>query len=109
MQILQLQEPRLPANAPLIEKIEKKGNSMRLTPFSVFLLAIASPLFAIGCQPTGSLDIVESGYVPVGAVAPEDLLVVDCLLPGQIRKLGRSQVYMTPRRALETSGLEKSA
>ena len=84
MQILQLQEPRLPANAHLIEK---KGNSMRLTPFSVFLLAIASPLFGTGCQPTGSLDIVESGYVPVGAVAPEDLLGVDCLLPGQIRTI----------------------
>ena len=43
-----------------------------------------------GCQTGGgSVDLVESGYVPAGAVRAEDLLVVDCLLPGQVRKLGR--------------------
>lgn len=70
------------------------------------LFSMLALVFSAGCQSTGSLDIVESGYVPAGAVRPEDLLVVDCLLPGQVRKLGRSQVYMTPRRPTKTSGSE---
>jgi hypothetical protein len=60
-----------------------------------------------GCQSNGgSIDIVETGGVPVGAVHADDLLVVDCLLPGQVRKLGRNQVYMTPRRPLKTAASE---
>ena len=59
-----------------------------------------------GPSGAGRLDLVESGYVPAGAVRAEDLLVVDCLLPGQVRKLGRSQVFMTPRRPVQTSASE---
>ena len=66
--------------------------------------ALCSAVLAAGClTPAGSVDIVETGLVPVGAVHAEDLLVVDCLLPGQVRKLGRSQVFMTPKRPVKTS------
>jgi len=34
---------------------------------------------------------------------PEDLLIVDCLLPGQVRKLGASSVFMSARRPLRTT------
>ena len=34
---------------------------------------------------------------------PEDLLIVDCLLPGQVRKLGRSTNYMSARRPIRTT------
>lgn len=34
---------------------------------------------------------------------PEDLLIVDCLLPGQVRKLGRSASFMGARRPLRTT------
>lgn len=57
-----------------------------------------------GARPGVSLE--ETGLVPPGAVRAEDLLVVDCLLPGQVRKLGRSQVFLTPRRPLKTSASE---
>ena len=33
----------------------------------------------------------------------EDLLVVDCLLPGRVKKLGRQLTYLTPRRPVKTS------
>jgi hypothetical protein len=33
----------------------------------------------------------------------DDLLPVDCLLPGRIRKLGRSIIYLAPQRAIKTS------
>lgn len=34
---------------------------------------------------------------------PEDFLIVDCLLPGQVRKLGRSASFMSARRPLRTT------
>lgn len=34
---------------------------------------------------------------------PEDLLVVDCLLPGQVRKLGASSMFMSGRRPVRTT------
>ncbi|MBS0556104.1 MAG: caspase family protein [Proteobacteria bacterium] len=34
---------------------------------------------------------------------PEDLLIVDCLLPGQVRKLGRASTYMSARRPVRTT------
>ena len=35
----------------------------------------------------------------------EAYMVVDCLLPGQVRKLGRSATFITPRRPIRTSGM----
>ena len=32
-------------------------------------------------------------------------MVVDCLLPGQVRKLGRTTTFLTPRRPVRTSGV----
>jgi predicted nucleic acid-binding Zn-ribbon protein len=34
---------------------------------------------------------------------PEDLLVVDCLLPGQVRKLGSQATFMSARRPVRTT------
>lgn len=75
---------------------------LRLIAIAFFVLIVSA-----GCQTnTGSIDVVTSGYVPAGGIHPSDLLVVDCLLPGQVRKLGRGQVYMTPRRPTKTSASE---
>ena len=32
------------------------------------------------------------------------LLIVDCMLPGQVRQLGTGVTYMAPRRAIKTTG-----
>jgi len=34
---------------------------------------------------------------------PEDFLIVDCLLPGQVRRLGRSATFMGARRPIRTT------
>jgi len=57
------------------------------------------------------LLVCASGLLAPGAPAsatvqtrnPEDLLIVDCLLPGQVRKLGRSTNYMSARRPVRTT------
>ncbi|MEW5686382.1 MAG: caspase family protein [Pseudomonadota bacterium] len=52
------------------------------------------------------LTAITGAASPVAAqpvLAAESYQVVDCLLPGQVRKLGRSATFMTPRRPLRTS------
>jgi hypothetical protein len=55
-----------------------------------------------------SAVVLMAGMVPERASQaavrnPEDMLIVDCLLPGQVRKLGRVSSFMTARRPLRTT------
>jgi uncharacterized caspase-like protein len=57
----------------------------------------------LGCQSQ------KLAVKPDGAHSAEDadkLLIVDCLLPGQIRKLGTSLTYLSPRRPLRTTAVD---
>lgn len=53
--------------------------------------------------------VASAGLVPPGVASaaavrnPEDLLIVDCLLPGQVRKLGRVSQFITARRPIRTT------
>jgi hypothetical protein len=53
--------------------------------------------------------VIVAGLLPQATDArsgprnPEDLLIVDCLLPGQIRKLGRQATFMSARRPIRTT------
>lgn len=38
-----------------------------------------------------------------GRISPEDLLIVDCLLPPQVRQLGESMTYLSARRPIRTA------
>jgi uncharacterized caspase-like protein len=63
-------------------------------------------LVIAGCAsqlPAGSIpDQRPSGSSASAARSGDEFLVVDCLLPGQIRKLGR-MTFLTPRRPVKTS------
>ena len=37
---------------------------------------------------------------------PEDLFIVDCLLPGKVRSLGRHMKFAAPRKVVRTSAHE---
>lgn len=41
--------------------------------------------------------------VPEGAIKVDDLMIVDCLLPGQVRQLGAEFTYLSARRPIRTS------
>jgi hypothetical protein len=72
-------------------------------------VADACPLmsrFSVFC--TAALVVVASALPAPGARAAtvrnaEDMLIVDCLLPGQIRSLGRQATFMGARRPIRTS------
>jgi hypothetical protein len=66
---------------------------------ALVLLAVPACAPATGSAPPG-------GQVQAPSVRPskaDELLVVDCLLPGQIRRLGQRLVTLTPRRPIKTS------
>src|SRR5262245_32545655 len=68
-----------------------------------FLIIISVLLSSWGCSTvadTAQLRIDQSTPPPHSG---DELLPVDCLLPGQIKKLGLSIIYLTPRRPIKTS------
>ena len=38
--------------------------------------------------------------------SPEDLMIVDCLLPQKVRRLGRNNTYLAPRRPIRTTAVD---
>src|SRR5262245_4463670 len=73
--------------------------------WAVLLLMLGLLSTLVGCTAqTSSGPVPEQGPTvsPPPASRAEELLVVDCLLPGQIRKLGR-MTFLTSRRPIKTS------
>ena len=72
----------------------------------VILLAVV----ILGCQSksvSNNQNQTEVTNTDISAKSdPDKLLIVDCLLPGQVRKLGTSVTYLTPRRPVRTSALD---
>ena len=62
-----------------------------------------------GVGVVAALLVFGAGLLPPPSLAkagprnPEDLLIVDCLLPGQVRKLGRQATFMSARRPIRTT------
>lgn len=64
------------------------------------LRATAALLLATTCWTAA--PGVRAADAPLSA---ESYMVVDCLLPGQVRKLGRATTFLTPRRPMRTSAI----
>lgn len=73
---------------------------MNVLPAFGFALLLSGPLLL-----NGGLALGAAGPEPVssGSAGADDLLIVDCLLPGQVRQLGRRSVYMSARQPVRTS------
>ncbi|PCJ12345.1 MAG: hypothetical protein COB04_17910 [Gammaproteobacteria bacterium] len=69
-----------------------------------FLLSL-SAITLLACQTPGSQSTQSKSEDGVSSTnkQADHLLTVDCLLPGQIRKLGAGATYVTPRRPIKTS------
>lgn len=59
--------------------------------------AMIAMVLLAGCGQGRVLDTADSS-----AVNPQDLSVVDCLLPGQVRQIGQAR-YLSARRAVKTT------
>jgi hypothetical protein len=69
---------------------------------SVPLVSAALLTLFAGCASQAVTDTAVSNE---GRNA-EELLVIDCLLPGQVRKLGQSLTYLAPRRPVKTTAAD---
>lgn len=65
---------------------------------AIFLLVFVT---ACATSPSGGVSTTN-----VSAANADDLLVVDCLLPGQVRRLGAQATFLTARRAIKTSAVD---
>lgn len=64
-------------------------------------LLVALSMAVIVCA--GGLAPQAGQAARSGPKNPEDLLIVDCLLPGQVRKLGAQATFMSARRPIRTT------
>ena len=74
--------------------------------YIIVLTLLCIGLLLVGCQSISSstqpsLENIEAA----SAGSTDDFIVVDCMLPGQVRKLGK-MVYQTPRRPIKATALE---
>jgi hypothetical protein len=70
-------------------------------------MGVAAGLAAagLGCRSTGPEQTAGAGAAPevVAERNADQFLVVDCLLPAKVRKLGSRMTYLGPRRAIKSS------
>ena len=84
---------------------------MQRTAVHVLSIGLTSILL-VGCSAFAPFDAKERAAqqaVLAASAGPRDanrLMVVDCLLPGQVRRLGSRLTYMTPRRPVKTTGVD---
>jgi hypothetical protein len=67
------------------------------------VILIGTILLTLGCQSTPESSAPRTAPPRSGAEQLDDLIVVDCLLPGQIRQLGSRMTYLAPRRRVKTT------
>lgn len=72
-------------------------------PWSPLLGGLVPVLAVVACR--GAPTQAEHAAATQGLVKRQDLEIVDCLLPGQVRQLGNS-TYLTPRRPISTTAIE---
>ncbi|WP_431023977.1 caspase family protein [Halomonas sp. H5] len=71
----------------------------RLSHLSAACVA-GSVLLLAGCAPNGAMVGAD---LAARADSVDDLYIVDCLLTGQVRRLGQRTTFLTPRRAIRTT------
>ncbi len=69
-----------------------------------FALLLAVVLSA--CSNNSSKNDANAALSDAPATSANDFIIVDCLLPGQVKKLGSKFTFLAPRRPIKTSGAD---
>lgn len=72
---------------------------VRKSQAGAFALLLAAILTA--CSSTANKNVATPESSPTSA---NEFLIIDCLLPGQVKKLGSKFTFLAPRRPIKTSG-----
>ncbi|MET0065401.1 MAG: caspase family protein [Candidatus Thiodiazotropha sp.] len=88
-----------------MQALSAKHRTHRFNPLTLILSTLLTLSIGLsGCQSQETRAPTPDGASVGGN--PEKFLIVDCLLPGQVRKLGSSMTYVSPRRPVKTSATE---
>lgn len=74
-----------------------------LLPTLVMAMLLGMMSLMPGCQSTPESSAPLTAPSRSGAETLDDLVLVDCLLPGQVRQLGGRMSYLAPRRRVKTT------
>ena len=85
-------------NTPIFAKV----SGWRLKRSFVLSLLATVAITTLGCQSQQTRAAAPAAQ----ARNTDALMVVDCRLPGQVRKLGQSFTFLAPRRAIRTTGTD---
>ncbi len=75
----------------------------------LLVISIASVVFISGC---GSVQVKPDSHgsadvaIVISRKDTDKMFIVDCLLPAQVRRMGRAATYLAPRQAVKSSALE---
>jgi hypothetical protein len=72
----------------------------QLGKFQTMVLAFSIAMLAAWPSAAKKLSGAD---IPDGAIKIDDLMIVDCLLPGQVRQMGTEFTYLSARRPIRTS------
>ncbi len=84
----------------LIQSYLKIMNSIAISRYTIRLITASISIFLLSCSHSPTTADKNTNTTNL-----KDLDVVDCLLPGQVRKLGKT-TYMTPRRPIRTTAAD---
>ncbi|MCG7976828.1 MAG: caspase family protein [Candidatus Thiodiazotropha endolucinida] len=77
-----------------------------IKPVPLIISTLLTAVLALsGCQTQSTRQSRADAAAPVTG-NPDKFLIVDCLLPGQVRKLGANMTYLSPRRPVKTTASE---
>ncbi|MBT2971029.1 MAG: hypothetical protein B6D72_16845 [gamma proteobacterium symbiont of Ctena orbiculata] len=83
-----------------------KNQSIKINPIPLIASTLITVVLALsGCQTQTTRQVSGDAAAPVSG-NPDKFLIVDCLLPGQVRKLGANMTYLSPRRPVKTTASE---
>ena len=80
----------------IIQRLNLKASGFTLGFLTVMLAACASP----------DTPSASSGAEAPSSKNADDLMIIDCLLPGQVKKLGSYTTYLTARRPIKTTATD---
>jgi predicted nucleic acid-binding Zn-ribbon protein len=64
---------------------------------------VAAAKLSVGLACAAAFALAAPAAAPAATRSAESLLIVDCLLPGKVQRLGTQATYVTARRAMKTT------
>ena len=82
--------------------VERSSRSCRRRPRP----AILAGLFVAALATSLPTDLAEARKAKKAALTSDDLIIVDCLLPPKMRRLGRRATYLSARQPIRTTAVD---